>query len=295
MVNNGQVPIRTVIYRSPADAPFGVEVMSFDQLRGMARASRRAAPQRPRFHVLAVVEQGAGHHTADFERYALAPGSALWIRPGQVHQLDGVEQVQGTIVLFQPDFLAPGTLAQAAADDIFGAKGWVLTESRKPLALLALEHLRTEYVRGAGDPVPERIEVLRQLLTVLVLRVLPESGIGAVRADEAFLRFREEVEQHFAASRQVSWYAQRLGYSVRTLARATSTAVGLGAKEFIDQRVLLEAKRLLVHGDLTVAQCARQVGFDDTANFGKFFERQVGLPPGEFRRSGVSGQNRRDD
>jgi len=109
----------------------------------------RAAPQRPRFHVLAVVEQGVGHHTVDFERYDLA-------------------------------------------------------EPRKPLALLALEHLRAEYVRGAGDPVPERIEVLRQLLTVFILRVLPESSFGAVRSDGAFIRFRQEVEQHFAASRQIS-------------------------------------------------------------------------------------------
>lgn len=75
---------------------------------------------------------------------------------------------------------------------------------------------------------------------------------------------------------------------MRTLARASSS-VGMDAKEFIDQRVVLEAKRLLVHGDLTVAQCARQVDFDDTANFGKFFERQVGLPPGVFRHSEVLG------
>lgn len=285
MVKNGQSEIRTVVYRSPADAPFGVEAMSFAQLRAMGPPARRAAPQRPQFHVLGVVRAGTGRHTVDFARYGLGPGSVLWIRPGQVHQLDGVEEVDGTLVLFQPDFLAPGTLAQAAADDLFGAQGWELGERRTALAMLALEHLRTEYARRAGDRLPERIEVLRSLLAVLILRVLPEPDHDPVASppDEVFLRFRQAVEEGFAHSRRVSWYARRLGYAPRTLTRATLAASGVGAKEFVDRRVVLEAKRLLAHDDATVAQCATRLGFDDTANFGRFFASRVGLAPGAFR------------
>ena len=54
--------------------------------------------------------------------------------------------------------------------------------------------------------------------------------------------------------------------------------------------MVLEAKRLLAFGDLTVAQCAARLGFDDTANFGKFFERGAGCTPGAFReQSGAGG------
>lgn len=296
MVTNGQRPIRTVVYRSPADAPFGVEVMSFEHLRALSRPSWRAAPQRPRFHVLAVVEAGAGRHTVDFERYELGPGEVVWIRPGRVHQWDGVEHVQGTLVLFQPDFLAPGTLAQAAADDVFGPAGWRLEAAREPAAAAALRHLRTEYVEGAGDPVAERVEVLRNLLGVLLLKLLPHADRDttapqpAAPADtDAFVRFRRALEQDFARTRQVSWYARRLGYSAKTLTRATRAAVGVGAKEFIDERVVLEAKRLLAYEDLTVAQVAARLGFDDTANFGKFFERGAGRTPGAFREESRGG------
>jgi AraC-like DNA-binding protein len=297
MVRSGQPPIRTVVYRSPADAPFGVEVMSFEHLRALSRRSWRAAPQRPRFHVLAVVEAGTGHHTVDFERQELGPGRVVWIRPGRVHQWDGVEHVQGALALFQPDFLPPGTLAQAAADDVFGPAGWRLEAAREPSAAAALEHLRAEYVEGAGDPVAERVEVLRNLLGVLVLKLLPPAdgeAAGASRpaasADtDAFVRFRRAVEQDFARARQVSWYARRLGYSAKTLTRATRAAVGVGAKEFIDERVVLEAKRLLAYEDLTAAQCAARLGFDDTANFGKFFERGAGRTPGAFREESRGG------
>ncbi len=284
-MKNGQAPIRNVVYRSPADAPFGIEVMSFRQLRAMAGPTWRAAPQRPEFHVLGVIEQGTGHHTADFKRYPLQPGSVLWIRPGQVHRLDGVEQVDGTLVLFQPDFLAPGTVAAELAADLFTPSGWELGPQRCTLAMLALGHLRTEYTQGAGDPLAERIELLRQLLTVLVLRVTPRTDAQQPPPDDAFSLFRQAVERDFARSRQVAHYAHQLGYSARTLSRAAHAATGAGAKEFIDARVLLEAKRLLAHGDLAVTQCAHELGFHDTANFSKFFEQRAGLAPGAFRKA----------
>ena len=287
MVKNGQTPIRTVAYQSPADAPFGVEVMSFAQLRARGPATYRAEPHRPQFHVLALVEGGTGHHTADFARYELRAGSVIWIRPGQVHQLDGVEHVDGTLVLFQPDFLAPGSLAHAAAEDVFSSQAWELAERYKYLALLALDHLRAEYTRGAGDSLSDRLDVLRSLLAVLIVRVLSgaDHKVHPSSADDAFVRFREAVERNFAEQRQVSWYARRLGYSPKTLTRASLMDAGIGAKEFIDRRVVLEAKRLVAHGDLTIAQCASALGFDDTANFGRYFAERVGLTPGAFRDS----------
>ncbi|HEY3479656.1 MAG TPA: AraC family transcriptional regulator [Streptomyces sp.] len=279
--------ISSVPYRSPADAPFGVEVMSFARLRDMGPRSRRAAPQRPQFHVLGVIDRGVGHHTVDCERHALGPGSVLWLRPGQVHQFDGVEEVQGTLVLFQPDFLAPGTLAQAAAEDTFGPTRWQQSAADRPLAALALDHLSREYADGEDDPFATRVELLRHLLAALVLRLLSGAGLaprrGGAADDDTFRRFRQKVERDFARHRKVAHYARELGYAPRTLSRATLAEAGVGAKEFIDQRVVLEAKRLLVHGELPAARCATELGFDDAANFAKFFQRHTGHSPGAFR------------
>jgi AraC-like DNA-binding protein len=87
---------------------------------------------------------------------------------------------------------------------------------------------------------------------------------------------------HYASSREVNWYARQLGFSPRTLSRATHQAVGRSAKQFIDDRVVLEAKRLLAHTEITVAECARKTGFDDPANFSKFFRDRALIAPGEF-------------
>ncbi|WP_238782687.1 AraC family transcriptional regulator [Streptomyces monomycini] len=108
-------------------------------------------------------------------------------------------------------------------------------------------------------------------------------GGGVCEASETFLRFRDAVERGFTRSRRVEDYARALGYSPRTLSRATAAATGVGAKEFIDRRVVLEAKRLLAHGDQTAARIAVRLGFADAANFAKFFQHRTGSTPISFR------------
>jgi AraC-like DNA-binding protein len=100
---------------------------------------------------------------------------------------------------------------------------------------------------------------------------------------ETFELFRRAVEDGFTRSRRVQDYGAQLGYSVRTLTRATHRAAGIGAKELIDRRVILEAERLLAHTDLTSAQVSDQLGFDSPTNFGKYFQQRTGRTPGAFR------------
>ncbi|MGH1551462.1 hypothetical protein ACRAWF_02475 [Streptomyces sp. L7] len=113
---------------------------------------------------------------------------------------------------------------------------------------LAAEHLSHEF-RALGQlPLEAHMAALRHLLAVPVLRLahltVPADG-SAPEPDETYLRFRDVVERNFTRTRRVEDYARMLGHSARTLARATLTGAGLSAKEFVDRRVVLEAKRLL--------------------------------------------------
>lgn len=135
-----------------------------------------------------------------------------------------------------------------------------------------------------GLPVDARRDVLRNLLAVVAVRVAALCT-QPVSADTTFVRFRPLVERDFARTRRVADYAGALGYSARTLSRATQMAADVGAKEFIDRRVILEAKRLLAHAGLPAASIATRLGFADPTNFAKFFEYRMRLPPGAFRAS----------
>ena len=143
--------------------------------------------------------------------------------------------------------------------------------------------LADEYDNPTGLPAAIHIAIIRHVLSILLLRIGNHGHRSSEPADAAFEAFRQAVEDGFAHTHRVEDYARQLGYSVRTLTRASHLATGCGAKRVIQERVLLEAKRLLIHTDLTNTAIAARIGMPDLAAFGKFFRRQTGETPTTFR------------
>ncbi|MHC3468045.1 AraC family transcriptional regulator [Streptomyces sp. 7R007] len=283
-MENGHAAVRQLRYLPAVGSPYGVEVLDFNALRAMDTERHRVRPQRPDFHVLALVASGTGGHEADFHRYRLTEGSAVWIRPGMVHRWSDVDACDGPLVLFRPGFLPGFTEAEATAPAC-----WHLGPQQRDLALLAAGHLAREHDAAATTPRLASAALLSHLLAALLLRALPDTPAPADaapagdRSTQVFRAYRAAVEDHFTDWHQVADYARALGYDVRTLTRATRAAAGIGAKTFLDQRILLEARRLLAHTDLPVAACAHRLGFRDVGNFTTFFRRQAALPPAAWR------------
>ena len=122
----------------------------------------------------------------------------------------------------------------------------------------ALDHLAHE-AAVTGTPPTIRNAILQRLLGVLLLRLTHQAApVGTLPGEhaETFQRFRRAVESDFARARDVGHYAKALGDAPRTLTRASLAAVGVGAKDYIDRRVILEAKRLLAHDDAPVVSIA---------------------------------------
>jgi AraC-like DNA-binding protein len=110
------------------------------------------------------------------------------------------------------------------------------------------------------------------------------SGWCTTSASSATSRaLRPDSSSIVARTHRVADYAAALGYSVRTLTRATLAATGRTAKQHLDARILLEAKRLLVHTDASAAAVGAQLGFADAGDFTKFFRKRAGRTPLEFR------------
>ncbi|MEV0677393.1 AraC family transcriptional regulator [Actinosynnema sp. NPDC050436] len=276
MVKKRHIP--EVTYRNPTGTELGVEVLTLGGLRSRAGDGHDLTrPQRPDFHLLMLITAGTGTHTVDFTPYRLRPGSVVWVRPGQVQQFQDRSRVEGPLLLFRPDFPPPGSASP------FGPAHWQLTTQDRLLAATAAQHLATEYAALAHAPVAAAGRLLAHLLAALLHRLSLASDTRGPVYNDAFLRFREAVERDFATRHRVADYAHALGYSPRTLTRAAQDAVGMGAKEFLDRRVVLEARRLLAHTDLPAAAIGTRLGFPDPANFFKYFRHRAGCSPGEFR------------
>ncbi|MEU2226649.1 helix-turn-helix transcriptional regulator [Streptomyces sp. NPDC018347] len=283
--HDGIREIPEIPFVAPVGTPAGVEVLSLSDLRHRMPIRHLAFPQRPDFHHLLTLSHGTLSHTVDFAAFALDPGSWLWVRPGQVHQWGDLAHAEGTLVLFRQDFLDPATTAAAERDSHPSVLHRPLPDDAAALGM-AVDHLTAEFHALGQLPLEIHTAALRHLLSVLVLRLAhltAPAGGPASEPHPAYLRLRDAVERDFTHTRRVEDYAGALGYSARTLSRATLATAGLGAKEFIDRRVVLEAKRLLAHTDQTAARIADHLGFPSATHFGKYFHQRTGQTPIAFR------------
>ncbi|GII59525.1 AraC family transcriptional regulator [Planotetraspora thailandica] len=288
MDRNGHIVVTDVPYRASVGAPPGVEVVDFVGLPARARSHDvdLYAPKRLAFHELITVRSGTLRYSVDFTEHVLIEGAWMWSRPGQIQQFrSDLTAAEGTVVLFERSFLSPGTVEVARVDQ----SSWqrpLIPEGTDRAVHGVLDLLESEYRSQACPSLEVHVEVLRHLLAVLVLRLTQaHGGVDHDGADvtEAFRRFQSAVDRDFVRTRRVEDFARDLGYSVRTLTRATRAAAGCGAKRFINDRVLLEAKRRLVHTDLAVATVGERLGFSEATVFTKFFRQRTGETPAAFR------------
>jgi AraC-like DNA-binding protein len=282
----GRAAIPEVPFAAPAGTPSGIEVTTLAALRERVPATRLAAPQRPEFHHLLTLTDGSLDHTVDFTVHRLDVGSWLWVRPGQVQQWGDLTGAEGTVVLFLPGALDSATATASRLDDPHAPALHRPRTAEAAALSLALHHLSREFQDLGQLPLEVHTAALRHLLAVLVLRLSHPSTARERPArppDSAFLRFRDAVEKDFTRTRRVEDYAHALGYSARTLARACQAAAGVGAKEYIDRRVVLEAKRLLAHGDESATWISARLGFPSATHFTKYFHQRTGRTPIAFR------------
>ena len=279
--------IRRVQFAPPAPGVVDIEVTSVAWIRERGGRDEFIAPQRLEFDLLMRVERGATVHTVDFQEYPIGAGDVIWVRAGQVHQWGRIDRIEGTVALFDPHVLDDHTLKLAQAPWIVAQSHWPVTALVEPSlaraldALFVIEH--REDHGGSDLARAARAHALAAALLHLVRVQAQSRRIVTGSAHDAVARFRDELEENFAGWHHVTEYARRLGYSTRTLNAHVRASTGRSAKAVIDERVTLEAKRLLVHTDAPIGEIGETLGFDDASNFTNYFRRTAGTAPTAFR------------
>lgn len=287
--------VARVHYAPPADYGLDLEIFSVSELRRRVSAEHLRTPQRVVFHVLLYVTQGQCTHIVDFESLACGPGTLLVLSPGQIQCFDAKStQWDGWMVIFRPEFFQ-GRAAMTVVSELENFHGLAdlsvhrtLSESEQHAVNENLQRMSVDARLNANASALHSL--LRHQLQALLVRLhLIEVKYTSVVATpsvvlQRFKRYRLAVEQDFHHLHGVADYAKLIGCSQKSLQRATLEVAGVSAKSFLSQRIVLEAKRYLAHTGQPVSVIADKLGFDEATNFVKFFRREVGMPPGDFRR-----------
>lgn len=233
---------------------------------------------------------GGGEALIEGARWAVRPPCLIVIPARTVHGFRFTETTDGPVVtsaqrplealitVARPELLHHVRTPAVLALQGFGAR---------PDALMPLFRALESEARAYA---PGQITAGSSLLLALVVQVARisarhrlERSIERTRATERMERFRELVDRHFRDRLPLTRYAEALSVSTGQLARLCRQHLGMSPLSAINARIVHEAERELVYSVLSVKQIAAHLGFDDEAYFTRFFRKQTGTTPGEFR------------
>jgi AraC-like DNA-binding protein/quercetin dioxygenase-like cupin family protein len=260
----------------------------FELIKGAGQADY---PHRHDCYEVLYISEGEGTHIIDFEPYPVQPSTFYFLSKDQIHFWQLKKPLKGYALLFPEEFLGvPSSNIIGAHDFSFfhhvGQAPNLFVDPQKDRALISL---LAEMEQEFRDEEAQSLSVLRAylhiLLTKLNRRYLRSQQDKQPKTGSALMRqFERLVSEHFLTDHSVENYANRIGISTSHLRDTIKAVTGHAPGQIIRQKIILEAKRLLAHGDITVAEIGYRLNFEDSSYFGRFFKRETGMSPATFRK-----------
>ncbi|MBL7844343.1 MAG: helix-turn-helix domain-containing protein [Cyclobacteriaceae bacterium] len=250
-------------------------------------------PHRAEFYHVLFIRKGKSKHLINFRPVNLSSNTLLFIKKGKVHFFDTSGNIEGDLILFTENFFCRNE------DDLTFLRSTILFNdlldntslrngSSRTFFNDAIEEMKIELKNQTKE---YHHEILQNLLHNFLIAAHREKRAQGFRelpkgADLDYtLLFNELIDKYFLTTKSVREYADKIHINEKRLNKATSNILGKSPKELINERVVLEAKRLLVHTNQPIKEIAFHLGFGETTNFIKYFKTQTDSTPTEFREA----------
>lgn len=240
---------------------------------------------------LFLVIEGSGRARLDSEWLKVTAPCLLLIPERAVHEFKWNELSDGYVLSIRSNLVtALGRRIESARMALTDATILdVSTTMRFITELFAAIHEESQGQRRYKDLSLDAL--VRVLVIWLARNVVSESGTTqkAGRAGRHHTRFTKLVDDHHKTQWSVADYADAIGITASHLNAVCKQVSGRSALESIHERLILAARRELAYTDRNIAGVAHHLGFTDPSYFARFFKRETGLTPAEYRkRSGTS-------
>ncbi len=235
-----------------------------------------------RLHQVLFVTGGGGAADLDGNSLALPPPCIVNVPRSVVHGFIFDPGTKGWVISLTSDLVDHSLAANEAVRSPLETP--CILPMAPDLRILA-ERIHVEY-HSQGFARTQVLRGLAMVLTGLVARSIQQvQGTGEnSRSNPVFTRFQALVERDFRRRRSMADYAGELAVSPTHLNRIVHQATGHAASQLVNDRVLREARRLLIYTNLTAASIAYELGFGDPAHFSRVFTKGTGVPPRVFRK-----------
>ncbi|MCW8329143.1 AraC family transcriptional regulator [Photobacterium sp. SDRW27] len=263
----------------------GIRADSVKYLLARRGSEELANPHRVDFYALILVTEGSGFHYIDNKMYHCRPGTLFVLSPQQVHYFESKFQWNGYVVTFEDSQVFPidnldANYAMTKAIRSVDVMTEVLDVVGKDFDSLYEEfHQPVDIASG---------HIQRNLLQNILFKIFFRTNyslqkISKSKEMEDFQLFSDEVERAYMTKHNVSEYTEKLRMTAKRLNTICKKVKGMSAKQVVDARLLLEAKRLLGYTSTPISEVALILGFNEPTNLAKFFRRHTDISPTEFR------------
>ena len=236
------------------------------------------------------IQEGSGTYNIDFKQYNFDDNVLFFLSPGQIFTVDS-EQIKTAYKLtFVSNFYCIQTHdAEVACNGILFNNIYE-TPFVKPCAKetaklnFILESLIEEFQQKETAQYDMLQSYLKQFI-ISAVRVQKENNL--IKEDtetRLFKDFSLLVEQNYKTMHSVTDYANRLGISPKSITKHFKKTGSKTPSDFIKNRIILEAKRMLIYTDKTVKEIAFDLGFNDPAYFTRFFTKAILKSPLQFKK-----------
>ncbi|MHA4844880.1 AraC family transcriptional regulator [Flavitalea antarctica] len=249
-------------------------------------------PHRHSFFHLVLFTGGSGTHTIDFRNYKVKPFQMYFMAPGQVHSWHFDNNIKGYVVHFEENLFTP-FLAHPRYLERFGfLRGnpesvvCNLPEAAHKLMIGLFESLLQE-TTGETEHHLDMVRIRLLEIFIMAERYCGHKPVkpGAEHKMTLLRSYQELIEQHYRDLKLPKQYADLLYITPNHLNALCQDLLGKTAGDLIRDRVLLESKRLLTNADMTITEIAYDLNFKDNSYFNRFFKKETGITPDEFRKS----------
>jgi AraC family transcriptional activator of pobA len=249
----------------------------------------RAHRHRNLFQIL-LIERGGGEMTFDMAHLPFVAPAAILVPAAIAHGFRfEPNATDGWVISFTEDAAAP--LTDRAGDALARMRALAaepivpIDDEAESARLSAL--CRELFDEGSLARGGYRFAMrgLLVLIAVSVARLAAgrERTITVQPADATVAQLRALIDENFHAQRQLGFYADKLSMTVDRLNDRVKQSTGVTAGHLIRQRLLTEAKRQLVFTAQPIHDISKELAFADPSHFARFFRKQTGTTPHEFR------------
>ena len=242
------------------------------------------------FYAILLTTENGGTYNLNFKDYRYKKGTLFTIRKDNIHKFYK-SKAKGVLLVFTENFIINHS-SELEASKIFLLFNEMLASPKLQLnkvefneIITLIDLIKQEYIEVKDDYSSNIVRNFVQVIITKLFRIKSKDNIVFENNKylSKFLAFQELVEEHCFENKKVSFYANKMAVTTKTLSNVTQSIIHKSAKSFINDIVIIQSKRLIINSQDSLTEISYQVGFDEPSNFFKYFTKYAGISPSQFR------------